>query len=83
MLLPFLPKITEVKLFGSRATGHYKSCSDIDMVLFGADLTAKDEARIFTLFNDSMLSLKVDVVVYDLIHHSKLKKHIDAVAVTI
>jgi predicted nucleotidyltransferase len=62
--------------FGSRATGKYKAYSDIDMVLYG-DITEAEANHIATLFMDSMLIYKVDVVIYNHIDYAPMKKHID------
>lgn len=78
ILAPFAEQIEQVGLFGSRATGRARPNSDIDLVLYGA----LDEAtidRIWTLFDESNLALKVDVNAYDLITHAGLKAHIDQV----
>ena len=78
ILAPFAEKIELAGLFGSRATGKARPNSDIDLVLYGA----LDEAlinRIWTLFDESELALKVDVNAYNLITHRGLKAHIDQV----
>ena len=75
-LQPFLHKIDSVALFGSRAQGCYRSNSDIDMVLHGT-ITSDEIDRIYTLFQESNLPVKVDVVAYHLIRHLPLKTHID------
>lgn len=77
ILLPFLNQIERVGLFGSRATGLYRSNSDIDLVIYGS-LDEKAMDRIFTLLNDSNLPFKVDVQVYELINYPPLKNHIDS-----
>jgi predicted nucleotidyltransferase len=77
-LRPFAGKITTVGLFGSRATGTHRDNSDIDLVLYGP-LNEADVDRIYTLFEESPLPIKVDVVAFDLIDHPPLKQHITAV----
>jgi predicted nucleotidyltransferase len=78
ILAPFATQIERVGLFGSRATGRYRSDSDIDMVLYGT-LDEKTVDRIITLFNESSLPMKVDIQAYHLITYPPLKAHIDAV----
>jgi predicted nucleotidyltransferase len=78
VLVPFKDVIKSVGLFGSRATGKYRSNSDIDIVLYGA-LDEQTADRIFTLINDSNLPVKVDVQVYHLITYLPLKTHIDSI----
>ena len=78
VLAPYADRIERVGLFGSRATGRAQSSSDIDLVLYGPiDQATVD--RLWTLFDDSSLARKVDVLAYDLITYPPLKAHIDAV----
>jgi len=73
-------KIQKVGVFGSRATGKYRDNSDLDLVLYGP-LLEEDVRRLWTLFDESLLPFKVDVIAYDLIDAPLLKKHVDEVAV--
>ena len=77
ILSPFAEKIDQVDLFGSRAQGNPRPNSDIDLVLQG-NIDEKTADRIWTLFNESRLALKVDLLVYDQVNPA-LKKHIDLV----
>ena len=77
ILAPYASHIDAVGLFGSRAAGTARGNSDIDMVIYGTlDKTMVD--RLWTSFDESALSLKVDIHVYDLITYPPLKVHIDA-----
>lgn len=82
ILLPFASSINRVGLFGSRALGTARPNSDIDLVLYGP-VTEEMRDRLWTLFDDSGLVLKVDVIAYDLIAYPPLKSHIDAVVQTL
>ena len=75
----FAPAVESVSVFGSRATGTYKSYSDIDLVLYG-DLNEETIDRLWTCFAESSLPYKVDVTAYNLLTHPPLKEHIDRVA---
>ena len=68
-----------VSLFGSRATGTYKSNSDIDLVLYG-DIDSVSIDRLWTLFHESNLPYKVDVNAYQLTNCPPLKAQIDNLA---
>lgn len=70
------PDIEKVSLYGSRATGEYKSHSDIDLVLYG-DIKESVSDRLWTCFLESHLPYKVDISVYDHIAYPPLKRHID------
>ena len=78
ILQPYAQKIDVVGLFGSRAQGTYKENSDIDIVLYG-DLTEGDMNRIYSLFDECLLPVSVDVKAYHLLDYPPLKKHIDTV----
>ena len=63
ILAPYASHIEKVGLFGSRATGAARPESDIDMVLYGpVDQALLD--RLWTLFDESNLSFKVDLCAY-------------------
>lgn len=80
VLAPYADLITRAGLFGSRATGRAQPNSDIDLVLYGPiDQATLD--RLWTLFDESGLSRRVDLMAYDLIEHPPLKAHIDRVMV--
>ena len=78
ILAPYSSRITRVALFGSRATGNYRSNSDVDLVLYG-DLEEEWVDRLWTLFSESSLPFSVDVKSYELIEYRPLKEHIDRV----
>ncbi|MEQ1890466.1 MAG: nucleotidyltransferase domain-containing protein [Alphaproteobacteria bacterium] len=77
VLAPYASVIERACLFGSRATGTARPNSDIDLVLYGP-LSETVVSRIWTLFDESSLAVKVDVIGYDLIDNPALKSHIDA-----
>ena len=79
ILAGYWQKIDQACLFGSRACGQYKAYSDIDLVLYG-DLEEHEVDRIYTLFDESNLGVRVDVRAYRHIQYPPLKRHIDAQA---
>lgn len=79
ILEPFRSQIEHAALFGSRATGAYRSNSDIDLVLYGP-IDGATVDRLWTRFDESNLSLTVDVIAYDGIKNSRLREHIDRFA---
>lgn len=70
--------IEKVCLFGSRATGHFKSTSDIDLVLYG-NISEQESDRLYTCFHESMIPHKVDITTYQQVTYPPLKRHIDEV----
>lgn len=76
ILIPYADKIEQVGLFGSRATGNFRNNSDIDIVLYG-DVDEVIIHRLYTLFMESSLAIKVDINAYNLVAYPPLKEHID------
>ncbi len=69
-------KIEKINVFGSRAMGNYEKNSDLDIVVYGS-ISSKAVDRLFTLFEESSLAIKVDVIKYETITNPELKEHID------
>ena len=70
------PGIEKASLLGSKATGTYKSYSDIDLELYGNIDEAKAD-RLWTCFSESLLPYKVDIYIYRHINYPPLKRRID------
>ena len=71
-------EITQVDLFGSRATGKHRRHSDIDLVVHG-DIREAAIDRLRTLFIERNLSVSVDIFSYESITYRPLREHVDAV----
>ena len=69
-------EVREVKIFGSRATGHFEKQSDVDLALWGA-LDQPLIARIMAELDELPLPYTFDVQAYDSIKHEPLRHHID------
>ena len=78
ILSPFSDRIDRVTLFGSYAKGAARANSDIDLVVHGS-LLKSDVDRLWTLFDDSSLSVPVDIIAYNQDIYPPLKRHIDMV----
>jgi predicted nucleotidyltransferase len=70
------PEVRQVKVFGSRATGHFEDSSDVDLALWG-DLTPVLLGRILRELDELPLPYTFDVEAYETIRHPLLKRHID------
>lgn len=77
VLAPFAERIERVGLFGSRARGTPRANSDIDLVLYGADVDESLVDRLWTLFQESSSPLKVDVAAYALLNDPLFSMRID------
>ena len=71
--------IDKVVLYGSRALGTHKPGSDIDLALFGKNVTPDLIASIAILIDDLLLPYTLDLTAYDLIDNLALREHIDRV----
>lgn len=72
------PEIERTIIFGSRAIGNFKKASDVDLAIFGKNITSTTAIRLRSLLNEELpLPYFFDVVVYEKITNDKLKRHID------
>jgi predicted nucleotidyltransferase len=82
-----LSKFDEIKkatVFGSRAKGNYKPGSDVDIAVFGEDISFSTIAHLhFMLEEDSPMPYLFDIVDYTHLAHQELKEHINRVGITI
>ena len=76
------PELTEVILFGSRATGKATARSDIDLATRGI-VDDRLLGRLALDLDDAAIPQKCDVQAYEHIRSHPLKRHIDAVGTTI
>ena len=79
--LSSVKEIDNVKVFGSRAKGNYKPYSDIDLVLYGTNLTEQLVLHIKSELEELPTPYKFDVVDYKTLDNDKLKENIDLDAV--
>ncbi|QXM06663.1 nucleotidyltransferase domain-containing protein [Crassaminicella indica] len=71
-------EIEKAAIFGSRAIGNYKNGSDVDIVIYGIDITVEIVNQISVELNEKLpLPYYFDVVHYEGLKHEGLKKHID------
>ncbi|WP_287125358.1 restriction endonuclease subunit S [Desulfobacter sp.] len=70
------PRVERVVLFGSRAMGTFTTTSDVDLALFGDELTLTDQARLAAAIDKLPMAQQVDLLIYKSIDNDKLKQHI-------
>ena len=70
-------RVQGAKIFGSRAIGTFHKGSDIDICLFGDDLTISDLNRISSELDDLNIPEIVDLVNFRTIKNENLLKHIE------
>jgi predicted nucleotidyltransferase len=77
-------EVEKVVLFGSRATGTYKKASDVDIALFGKNVSAGLACAVkFEIEEETAIPYFFDIVAYPLIKNEKLKEHIDTKGVVL
>ena len=77
LLLNSFNEIETVKIFGSRAKGNYKPNSDIDLVLYGENITEKLLLHIGSELDELPTPYKFDIIEYKTISNNNLKTDID------
>jgi len=75
------PEVEKAVIFGSRAKGNYRTGSDIDLTLYGAQLTNSLCATISSELEELLLPYTIDLSVFKEINHDKLREHIERVGV--
>jgi predicted nucleotidyltransferase len=75
------PKITQIKLFGSRAKGNFKPVSDIDLCIDAEGLSLSEKFALENELDDLLLPWKLDLAVWQLIDQPALKEHIERVGI--
>lgn len=73
--------IDRVVLYGSRALGTHKPGSDIDLALFGSEVTPDLIASIAILIDDLLLPYTLDLTADALIDNDALREHVDRVGI--
>ena len=65
-------------IFGSRSIGNYKNGSDIDIVIYGPQITSEILNDVSVTLNEKLpLPYYFDIVHYETLKHDGLKEHID------
>lgn len=70
-------EIEKVLIFGSRATDKFRPSSDIDLAVIGENLNRKIVNRFASKLDDLPLPFMFDILNYNQISNSALKKKID------
>lgn len=76
------PWLQEVRLYGSRAKGTYRSNSDVDLALMGPVPALQAQAVALAL-DELPMPYLFDVQAYADIRHAPLREHIDRVGVVL
>ena len=81
LIIRTLDQRKEVKkavIFGSRSVGNYKNGSDIDIAIYGEDITWETANQLSIELNEkSPLPYYFDILPHELLKHKELKEHIN------
>jgi len=75
------PQVEKAILYGSRATGTYKTGSDIDLTLSGNQLTTALLATIYDELDELLLPYMIDLSILSGLKNEGLRDHIHRVGV--
>jgi len=74
------PSVVQVKLYGSRAKGSFKSGSDVDLVFIG-DISHQELMTIDSLIDDLLTPYSYDLSIMSEITNADLIGHIERVGI--
>jgi len=75
------PKVEQIILFGSRATGQYRNRSDVDLALIGKQLTIDDIIQFERQLETLDILNKFEVLLFDNISSTELKEQIITIGI--
>lgn len=70
------PRVEAAVLFGSRAKGTWREGSDIDIAVFGSDLTIRDTWSWLRELDDAVFPWSIDFVIVNEHTSAPLREHI-------
>ncbi len=70
-------RVERAVLFGSRAMGNYKKTSDVDLALFGDQLTIADLARLSDTIDQLTMAQRVDLLLHSSTSNKALLEQIE------
>lgn len=73
------PQLQSACIFGSRAKGNYRHGSDIDIALFGPDLTSEQLLALENRLDDLLLPYQIDLCHVDTLQNLTLIEHIQRI----
>lgn len=75
--------VREVRVFGSRATGHARRASDLDLAIFAPDATAAEWADLCDALENAPLIYELDLVRPERTTSERLKEKISREGITV
>ena len=79
-VLEKFPEVELARIFGSRAKGNYRNGSDVDLAVFGNNISFERIIHISSVLNEeTMMPYYFDVLDYYSIENADLVRHIDRI----
>jgi len=79
-VLEKFPEVESARIFGSRAKGNYRNGSDVDLAVFGNNISFERIIHISSVLNEeTMMPYYFDVLDYYSIENADLVRHIDRI----
>ena len=78
-ILKTYPEIEKVIIYGSRAKGNFREGSDIDLTLYGKNLTYDIKSKLSGDLDDSATPYLFDISIFDKLNAPDLEEHINRV----
>jgi predicted nucleotidyltransferase len=75
-MLSVNPRVERIVLFGSRATGNFTPSSDVDIALFGDQLSLSDQAALSENMAARPMPQQVDLLIFHRLENEQLREHI-------
>ena len=76
------PQVERATLYGSRAKGNYKNGSDIDLTLYGQNLSHQILLNILGELDELLLPYKIDLSIFEKIDNPELIEHIQRAGIS-
>ena len=71
------PRVKRVVLFGSRAKGNYSPASDVDIALYGRELTFDDLSALSAQIAELPIPQKVDLLLFHRLDDPQVREQIE------
>ncbi len=79
-VLEKFPEVESARIFGSRAKGNYRNGSDVDLAVFGNNISFERIIHISSVLNEeTVMPYYFDVLDYYSIENADLVRHIDRI----
>ena len=75
----FHSEVQKAVLYGSRAKGNFKTGSDIDLTMYGDDLSHSLLLKILDELDELLLPWMIDLSIFRQIDNASLREHIERV----